>query len=182
MPIILRHVWEFVVAVLRQWGVLVTGGFIVALIGLYEHATGRPIVGRLFWSTVIISLLVAFFLVWRKARLTVERLDAMISRQQRRKEVRDHLSRLLKAKDKFVKILNDPNQTVMLGNIDQWEIETCKYLRENLSEADENLFMDETGVPTAPLYQWDEPRADQLERLYYRSYQLRKILDRLGLD
>ena len=75
-------------------------------------------------------------------------------------------------------MLNDPQHTVTLGNIDQWEIETCQYLRENLSEADENIFMSETGVPPAPEYMWDEPRVEQLERLHYRSHQLRKILER----
>jgi len=174
----LRHISEFVIAVLRQWGVLVTGGFVVALIGVYEHWSGRPIAGRLFWIAIILSLVVAFFSVWRKERLAVERLDAIISRQQRRKEVRDHLSRSLTVIDKFVKMLNDPQHTVTLGNIDQWEIETCQYLRENLSEADENIFMSETGVPPAPEYMWDEPRVEQLERLHYRSHQLRKILER----
>jgi hypothetical protein len=178
----LRHISEFVVAVLRQWGVLVTGGFVVALIGVYEHWSERPIGGSFLWIAVVVSLLVAFFRVWEKERLAVERLDATVSRQQDRKEVRDHLSRSLQAKDKFVKMLNDPHQPVMAGNIDQWEIETRKYLRENLSEADENLFMDETGVPAPPPSKFIEQRAEPLRRLHYRSYQLLKILDRLSAD
>jgi hypothetical protein len=132
------------------------------------------------WIAVALSLACACFSAWRKERLTVETLNAQIVPRQRWKEVRDHLSRLLKAKDKFVKILNDPHQIVAQGNIDQWEIETCKYLRENLSEADENLFMDETGVPPPPEYIWNEERVEQLERLHYRSHQLRKILDGLS--
>jgi pimeloyl-ACP methyl ester carboxylesterase len=40
MPSILRHVRDFVVAVVRQWGALRTGGVIVALIGVYEDASG----------------------------------------------------------------------------------------------------------------------------------------------
>jgi hypothetical protein len=127
------------------------------------------------------SLVCAFFSAWRQERLTVEALNARIVPQQRRKELRDHLSRLLKAKDKFVEWLNDPHQILTVGNIDQWEEETRKYLRENLSEADENLFMDTTGVPRPPDYMWNEERVEQLERLHYRSHQLRKILDRLSL-
>jgi hypothetical protein len=177
----LRHIAEFVVAVLRQWGVLATGGFVVALIGVYEHWSGRPIAGRHFWIAIILSLVVAFFSVWRKERFTVEALNASRSQKERRKEVRDHLSRLLKEKDKLVKMVEDPYPRVTVREIDQWEDETCKYLRENLSEADENLFMDETGVPPAPEYRWDEPRVEQLERLHSRAYQLRRILDRLSL-
>jgi hypothetical protein len=71
--------------------------------------------------------------------------------------VRDHLSRLLKAKDKFVTMINDPYQMLAVGDIDQWEEETRKYLRENLSEAHEIVFMDTTGVPRPPIYKWEEP-------------------------
>jgi hypothetical protein len=175
MPITLRHVWEFVVAVLRQWGALATGGFIVALIGVYEHASRRPIAGRLFWMAVIISLLVAFFLVWRKERLTVERLS-------RGREVRDHLSRSLTAIDKFVRVIDDPNQVVPIDRINEWEVETCIYLRQNVSEAAANLFMSETGAPPPPPYKFIEERSEPLRRLHYRSHQLHKILERLGLD
>ena len=174
MPSILRHVWKLIVAVLRRWGTLVTGGFIVALIGLYEHASGRAIAGRLFWTVVIISLLIAFFQVWRKERLTVERLS-------RKREVRDHLSRSLTVIDKFIKVINDPNQLVPIARINEWEVETCVYLRENVSEAAANLFMSEMGAPPPPPYRFIEERSEPLRRLHYRSYQL-QILERLGLD
>ena len=98
----LRHIWEFVVAIIQRWGVLTTGGFLVALIGLWEHLSGRPIAGWPLWIAVALSLVSACFSAWRKERLTVETLNAQIVPLQRRKEVRDHLSRLLKAKDKFV--------------------------------------------------------------------------------
>jgi len=175
MPITLRHFLEFIVAVLRQWGTLVTGGFIVGLIVLYEHASGRQIAGWVFWIAVIISLLVAFFLVWRKERLMVERLS-------RGGEVRDHLSRSLTAIDKFVRVINDPNQEVPIDQINDWEVKTGIYLRENVSEAAENLFMSETGAPPPPPYRFIEERSEPLRRLHYRSYQLHKILERLGLD
>lgn len=177
----LRHIREFIVAVIKSWGVLTTGGLAVAFVGLWEHLSGRPIAGWPLWIAIALSLVCACFSAWRKERIAVETLNAKIVPLQRRKQVRDHLSRLLKAKDKFVKMLEDPYQLVTVGNIDQWEIETSKYLRENLSEADENLFMDETGVPPAPEYIWDEPRVEQLERLHSRAYQLRRILDRLSV-
>ena len=176
----LRHIWEFIVAVLRSWSVLTTGGFVVALIGLWEHLSGRPIAGWPLWIAIALSLVCACFSAWRKERIAVETLNARIVPLQRRKEVRDHLSRLLKAKDKFVAWLTDPHQILTVGNIDQREEETRKYLRENLSEADEILFMDTTGVPRPPIYKWEERRAEQLGRLHYRSHQLRKILEGLS--
>jgi hypothetical protein len=129
----------------------------------------------------VLSLVSACFSAWRKERLTVETLSAQIVPHQRRKEVRDHLSRSLNAIDKFVRVINDPHQLVPINHIDQWEVETCIYLRENLSEADENFFMSETGAPPVPEYGLIEERARQLRRLHYHSYQLRKILDRLSL-
>jgi hypothetical protein len=74
MMVVLRHVWQFVTAVLQQWAALVTGGVIVAVIALYERASERPFAGRLFWAGVIISLVAAVFLAWRKERLAVESL------------------------------------------------------------------------------------------------------------
>jgi hypothetical protein len=89
----LRHLWAFVVAVLQSWGVLTTGGFVVALIGLWEHLSARPIAGWPLWIAVALSLVSACFSAWRKERLTVETLSDQIVPHQRRKEVRDHLSR-----------------------------------------------------------------------------------------
>jgi hypothetical protein len=74
----LRHIWDFVRAVLQQWAALVTGGVIVAVIGLYERASERPVAGRLFWAGVIISLGAAVFLAWRKERLAVENLTSPV--------------------------------------------------------------------------------------------------------
>ena len=111
----LRHIWEFIVAVLRSWGVLTTGGFVVALIGLWEHFSGRPIAGWPLWIAIALSLVSACFSAWRKERIAVETLNARIVPLQRRKEVRDRLSRLLKAKDKFVAWLTDPHQILTGG-------------------------------------------------------------------
>jgi hypothetical protein len=91
---VVRHAWEFVVAVARQWGALATGGFVVALIGVYERLNGRPIAGRPFWIAIMISLVVAFFLVWRKERLTVEKLSS--AREERVQEYVDATVGILK--------------------------------------------------------------------------------------
>ena len=85
----LRHIWEFVVAVVQQWGLLATGGIVVAAIGIYERASGRPIVGLPLWIAVTASIIAAFFSAWRKERLQVE------SFSQQGRQVRDYLSRSL---------------------------------------------------------------------------------------
>src|SRR6266480_2286171 len=84
----LRHVWEFIVAVAHRLGVLTTGGVVVALIGFSEHFSGRPITGWPLQIAVAMSLVCAFFSAWRQERLKVETLNALIVPQQRRKESR----------------------------------------------------------------------------------------------
>ena len=96
--------------------------------------------------------------------------------------VRDYLSRSLIAIDKFIGVINDPNQEVPKDQIDKWEVETCTFIRKELGEAAENLFMSETGAPPAPPYRFIEERSGQLRRLHYRSHQLLKILDELGFQ
>jgi len=176
MPSILRHIWEFVVAVVQQWGLLATGGIVVAAIGIYERASGRPIVGLPLWIAVTASIIAAFFSAWRKERLQVE------SFSQQGRQVRDYLSRSLTVIDKFNRVINDVNQLVPIDRIDEWEVETCIYLRENVSEAAANLFMSETGAPPPPPCRFIEERAEPVRRLHYRSYQLHRILERLSLD
>jgi hypothetical protein len=75
----LRHVWEFIVAVVHRLGVLTTGGVVVvALIGFGEHLSGRPITGWPLWIAVAMSPVCALFSAWRQERLKVETLNALI--------------------------------------------------------------------------------------------------------
>jgi len=67
----LAQIWQFVVAVARHWGALVTGGFIVGLIAVIEHVQQKSISGWPLWIAIIISLFVAFLLVWRNERRNV---------------------------------------------------------------------------------------------------------------
>jgi hypothetical protein len=45
-----------------------TGGFIVAVVGVYEHLTGRGIFGWPLWLAISMALFLSFFLAWRDAR------------------------------------------------------------------------------------------------------------------
>jgi hypothetical protein len=74
-----RHLWDFLIALARRWGVLMTGGFIVGLITLYQYLTARSISGWPVWAGLALSLSAAVFLTWREERLTVEKLSAEIA-------------------------------------------------------------------------------------------------------
>ncbi len=120
--------------------------------------------------------------MYLEVRTELKQKTQSLDQRQQRKAVPDRLSRELKAIKKFVKLLHDPHQAVPIDSIDDWEIRTRIYLRENLSEAHENLFMSEAGAPRPPIYQLVEERAGPLQRLHYRYYQLGRILHRLISD
>jgi hypothetical protein len=67
MGALMRDILEFIVTVSRHWGRLMTGGFIVAVVGVYEHLTGRGIFGWPLWSAITVALFISFFLAWRDA-------------------------------------------------------------------------------------------------------------------
>src|SRR5580704_17197443 len=73
----LRHLWYFIVAVLRQWGALATAGVVVGLVAVVEHLTNRAIAGWPLWTAIISSLFAAFVSVWRKERLNWEQLGGL---------------------------------------------------------------------------------------------------------
>jgi hypothetical protein len=128
----LRHIWDFVVAVLRQWGALVTGGVVVAAIAVYEHISGRPIAGRPFLIAVIISLLVAFFLAWRKERLTVERLKNRGSKR----EVAEKLAEFLTDGEHWQRVCENPKLEIFPGDqISLWSNKLDNYLTSKLGNA-----------------------------------------------
>lgn len=59
---------DFIIVVAHRWGIIATGGIIVALIGVFEHWSGRSITGWPFWLAIATSVFSAVFLVWRDER------------------------------------------------------------------------------------------------------------------
>jgi hypothetical protein len=59
----MRRVSQFLQAVLKHWGVLVTGGFAIGVLGIWQ-GTGHPVRPWVYWIVAIVGLLVAFFKAW----------------------------------------------------------------------------------------------------------------------
>lgn len=70
----LKHLWDFALALISQWAALVTGGIVVAVIAFVERIRKKPIAGKLFWAAIIASFFFASFLAWRDERVRVESL------------------------------------------------------------------------------------------------------------
>lgn len=62
-----EEVLLFAWSVIRYWGALLTGGVIIALIGMWEHFNGEPIHWRVLVAVMALALLVSTFLAWREA-------------------------------------------------------------------------------------------------------------------
>ena len=134
------------------------------------------VLGHLSIVAFIISAAVLLFLEHDQAK----KLQAKLAKNESHEFIRTRIGRYLGVVRKFTKVCNDPNQIVPKKEIDEWEKEVCVYLRENLNEADEVLFMSEAGIVDAPPCKFIEERAEPLRLLHYRSHRLLQILERLS--
>jgi hypothetical protein len=54
---------HFLEAVVKHWGVLVTGGFAIGILGIWQ-GTGHPVRPWVYWIVAIAGLFLAFFKAW----------------------------------------------------------------------------------------------------------------------
>jgi hypothetical protein len=62
---LLREIGLFLWSVFGYWQAYMTGGIVMALLGLYERLVRKTISFRTFLVAVFAFLLVAFFMAWR---------------------------------------------------------------------------------------------------------------------
>jgi hypothetical protein len=60
----LRELWRFVLAVCHHWASLVTGGFLIAALSLFQE-TGHAVRPWVYWTIALVALFVSFFKAWR---------------------------------------------------------------------------------------------------------------------
>jgi hypothetical protein len=53
----------FLASVAHSWGTLLTGGFFIAVLGLYQ-STGHPVRPLIYWAAALVALFVACFKAW----------------------------------------------------------------------------------------------------------------------
>lgn len=59
----MRNLYLFIRAVLRHWAALVTGGFVIALLGIWQGA-GHSVQPNVYWLIALMSFFVACFRAW----------------------------------------------------------------------------------------------------------------------
>jgi tetrahydromethanopterin S-methyltransferase subunit E len=61
----LRRIGQFVVEMCKTWGALLTGGFIIAIISIWQF-TGHNIPTKVGWSLIMGAIIIAAFQVWNR--------------------------------------------------------------------------------------------------------------------
>jgi len=56
--------WDFISAVSRRWGSLVTGGTFIGLLATWQ-GTGHYVPPYVYWTVALLGLFVAFFRAWK---------------------------------------------------------------------------------------------------------------------
>lgn len=134
---------------------------------------------------VVLLIEVCFVSPYRHANEIMKQLELkneLLNQRTKRQEILESLGKKLDVVQKMVRVCNDTDQIPPTENVQNWERDTCIYLRDNVGEAAESWFHSEVGVPKEPECRFTENRANLLRILHYKSYQLQKIFDTLVLN
>jgi hypothetical protein len=74
------HFRDFVFAVARHWGSLVSGGFLIGVLGIFQ-GTGHAVPAWVYWLVAIVALFVACFRAWLEERKAKEKVLASMGVQ-----------------------------------------------------------------------------------------------------
>jgi hypothetical protein len=79
-------VFQFLRAVIRHWGALVSGGAIIGFLGIWQ-GTGHPVSPTVYWIVAIVGVFVACYLAWNEERVATEKAlrdyEAEVSKNQK---------------------------------------------------------------------------------------------------
>jgi hypothetical protein len=68
----------FVIALADKWGALVTGGFVIGALAVWERYRGKAISWSLYFPLALVLLFCAFFLIWRDQQKTITDLNQQL--------------------------------------------------------------------------------------------------------
>jgi len=95
----LKNIWNFIRAVARHWGALMTGGFLIGLLFIYQ-GTGHTVLPSVYWGIALVALFVAFYRAWAEERSAKEEALHRVSGDQR-KPSREYWLELYKEKQRL---------------------------------------------------------------------------------
>jgi hypothetical protein len=80
------RVLQFVLAVTRRWGILVTGGVVMGVIGIWQ-GSGHAVDPRLYEGIAALDVLVAIFRAWSEQAEAKEKAEKRIAELEGRPEI-----------------------------------------------------------------------------------------------
>jgi hypothetical protein len=79
-------VLQFLRAVIRHWGAIVSGGAIIGFLGIWQ-GTGHPVSPTVYWIVAIVGIFVACYLAWNELGVAKEKAlqdyEAEVSKSQK---------------------------------------------------------------------------------------------------
>jgi hypothetical protein len=84
---------QFVSAVAEHWQAPLTGGFLIAVLALYERKKGRPLPWSAFKWIAMLALAVAFYLAWHDEYVIATNATETNSLRKRTKSLADDVER-----------------------------------------------------------------------------------------
>ncbi len=73
-----REFLEFLLSLWREWKALLTGGTIIAVLMLWQMASGKPVPSVFNWLVLGVTLLIAAFFSWIKVRTQLREANARV--------------------------------------------------------------------------------------------------------
>jgi hypothetical protein len=145
----------FIAALFNHWGALMTGGIIIAGIGLVEHWRGSPLPWVLSKWLAIIFVLIAAFLAWNDEHKTVVALtDRDEIKEQLRKFYAEGERLAQGPSSKDINVFNEYERQVK-----QWQEAVCDWLDKNMATSACYKFKDyKSHLPTFSTYQNADPQ------------------------
>jgi hypothetical protein len=140
------QILQFIRAIVRHWGALVTGGALIGIVGIWQ-GTGHAVSPTIYWVVAILGIIGACYLAWNEERDA--KTKAISERDEARKEIVD-----LKAKLSFQRpdfFLETGSGTAMY---DDKSGLTIAYIRLNVT----NRGADSVAVGWTAEYQNDKGR------------------------
>ena len=119
----MRRVSQFLEAVVKHWGVLVTGGFAIGVLGIWQ-GTGHPVRPWVYWIVAIVGFFVASFKAWNDQVNETEKALTKIAEIQRELAALPRAPEWQALASRFEKLPNDLRADWNRGSdgIESWRI------------------------------------------------------------
>jgi hypothetical protein len=149
------HLREYACAIYKDWVARMSGpaSILLAFWAAY-FPPARPVLQATLWLAAVLCFIFASYRIWVKEHNSLlakqYELDMLLDTRAKRKSISEQLSELFREGDKIltncveVHVLN-------LDKLEAWNVETERFIRENLGNAYAVRLLSKSGIKVYPL-------------------------------